>query len=130
MNLKYSNTLRTAFCGFLCFGFFMLEQSVFGQTSYTAKIVKNTNISARTLVHELNTTKDTLLLASNSQINHIYSINEDFKREIDMHPFKKQYKLPLANFTKGKHVLVVSQDAKKIIFVVYITDPETTVERT
>lgn len=122
--------MRTYVFTLLCFGLLLLGSSVFGQTSYTAKIVKNTNLSARTLLHELNATKDTLLLQSPSKISHIYSINDEFKREIDTYPFTYNYKLPLQNLSKGKHVLVVSQSPKKIIFVIYILDATTTIERT
>lgn len=110
--------------------FIFCSQFAFSQTSYMAKIEKNTNFSARTLLHELNSTKDTLVLRSPSKISHIYSINNEFKREIDTYPFAFDYKLPLQNLSKGKHVLVVSQSPKKIIFVIYIMDKSTIIERT
>lgn len=104
-------------------------QLVFSQNSYVAKIEKNTNIKATTLVHELNRTKDTLLLHSTSAINHVYSINNVYKREIDKYVSTNNYKLPLQNLSKGKHVLVVSQAQKKIVFVIHIIEALTTVKR-
>ncbi|SFN95180.1 hypothetical protein SAMN04487989_10741 [Bizionia echini] len=99
------------------------------QSSYRAKIEKNTNLEAQTLFHELNKTTDTLLLQSPTKISHIYSINTAYKREIDRYINTKNYKLPLQNLSKGKHVLVVSQSAKKIVFVIHIIDAFATIER-
>lgn len=110
--------------------FFLNSQFAISQTSYMAKIEKNTSLKANTLLHELNSTKDTLLLQSPTKISHIYSINTAYKREIDMYIDANNYKIPLQNLSKGKHVLVVSQSSKKIVFVIYIIDAFTRIERT
>ncbi len=110
--------------------FFLSSSFAVAQTNYIAKLEKNMNFSARTLMHELNSTKDTLLLHSPSKISHIYSINEKFKREVDTRPYVFNYQLPLQNLSIGKHVLVVSQAAKKIVFVIHIYNNLAKIERT
>ena len=91
----------------------------YAQTSY-AKIEKNYNVRASSLIHELNTTKDTLCLKSVNKITQIYSINSKYKREIDVYLNTNNYKLPLNNLSVGKHLLVVGESPKKIVFVVRI----------
>lgn len=98
---------------------------VLAQTSF-AKIEKNYNVSAKSLSHELNLTKDTLLLKSERIITHVYSINSDYKREIDVYLDTNTYKLPLTNLSKGKHLLVVGESPKKIVFVIRIMESSDT----
>lgn len=102
------------------------------QSSHIGLIEKNSNISASDIFHDLNQSKDTLLLQSNKPITYVYSINSDYKREIDSYVNKNEFKLPLSELSKGKHVLVVSQSSKKIVFVLHIYDSTnlTSVERT
>lgn len=101
--------------------------SIFAQTSY-AKIEKNYNTSASSLIHELNATKDTLLLKSSNKITQVYSINSKYKREIDVYLDTNFYQLPLNNLTNGKHLLVVGESPKKIVFVIRIFDNESKVD--
>lgn len=75
---------------------------------------------ASSLTHELNTTKDTLYLKSVNKITQVYSINSKYKREIDLYLSTNNYKLPLNNLTVGKHLLVVGESPKKIVFVIRI----------
>lgn len=96
---------------------------VFAQTSF-AEIEKNYNVSANSLSHELNISKDTLLLKSERTITHVYSINSDYKREIDLYLDTNTYSLPLTNLSKGKHLLVVGETPKKIVFVIRILESE------
>ena len=105
---------------------------VLAQTSHIGLIEKNSNISASDIFHDLNQTKDTLVLHSDKPITYVYSINSEYKREIDAYINKKEFKLPLSELSKGKHVLVVSQSSKKIVFVLHIYDSKnlTSVERT
>ena len=105
---------------------------VLAQTSHIGLIEKNSNISASNIFHDLNQTKDTLVLHSDKPITYVYSINSEYKREIDSYINKKEFKLPLSELSKGKHVLVVSQSSKKIVFVLHIYDSKnlTSVERT
>lgn len=98
---------------------------VFSQTSF-AEIEKNYNVRANSLLHELNVTKDTLLLKSERTITHVYSINSDYKREIDVYLDTNTYKLPLTNLSKGKHLLVVGESPKKIVFVIRILESSDT----
>lgn len=92
------------------------SQSVF------AKLDKNRNIQANSLFHELNTTKDTLILRSDRKINYLYSINEDHNREIDFNVNSKDYKLPINKLNKGKHVMVAVQTPLRIVFVLHVEE--------
>jgi len=81
---------------------------------------KNLNFRASGLIEELNATKDTLILKSEKNMGYVYSINEEYKREIDTYAGTNLYKVPLTNLSKGKHVFVVSISPLKIVFVVRI----------
>ena len=96
-----------------------LLQNLLAQEGF-ATIEKNINIDARGLYHNLNKTKDTLILKSDTKINYVYSINENQEREIDNYVDSKTHKLPLHNLSKGKHVFVVRQSPVLIIFVIRI----------
>ena len=96
---------------------------VFAQTSY-AEIEKNYNLRANSLSHELNVTKDTLLLKSERSITHVYSINSQYKREVDVYLDTNTYRLPLTSLSVGKHLLVVGESPKKIVFVIRIMESE------
>lgn len=71
--------------------------NLFAQESF-ATIEKNVHINASGLYHNLNRTKDTLVLKSDTKINYVYSINKDHQREIDNYVDSKMYKLSLHNF--------------------------------
>lgn len=103
----------------VCFCF--CANSLMAQT-HTARIEKNRNLTASNLIHDLNKSKDTLLLKSDFKISHVYSINSDYKREIDVYTDVNDFKVPLNSLTIGKHVLVVDLTPKKIVFVVYVTN--------
>ncbi|WP_157491854.1 hypothetical protein [Gelidibacter mesophilus] len=100
-----------------CFWF----QNFRAQENY-AVLRKNLNISAKGLSHELCKTNDTLILQSKDRIDYVYSINNAQKREFDRYVFENLLKIPLTTFTKGRHVFVVRQDQKRIVFVVQILD--------
>ncbi|HLT52988.1 MAG TPA: hypothetical protein VKZ97_03835 [Flavobacteriaceae bacterium] len=93
-----------------------------------ATLEKNTNLYASSLIHELNSTKDTLYLKSNRKLTYIYSINEQYKREVDLYAGKQSYKIPLNTLSLGKHVFVVSETPRRIVFVVRINEEATRVE--
>jgi hypothetical protein len=101
------------------------------QTSHVGLIEKNANLSASNINHDLNKTKDTLLLQSDKLITNVYSINTEYKREVDVYLNKNEFSLPLTELSQGKHVLVVSQSSKKIVFVLHIYDSKnlTSVEK-
>ena len=89
--------------------------------SISARIEKNRNIRAKDLIHDLNKTKDTLVLRSEKVINALYTSNnnaEDFHISIN----EKEFKLPLNKLEKGKNVLVAVQSPLRIIFVVHIPE--------
>lgn len=96
-----------------------LFQKIYAQDSF-ATLEKNKNSAVKNLIHELNVTKDTLLLKSDSRIDRVYSINTDIKREVDTLIYANEHKVSLRKLTKGKHVFVVEQNRKKIVFVVRV----------
>jgi hypothetical protein len=85
-----------------------------------AVLEKNVNPGAKDLIHELNITKDTLLLKSHKPISYVYAINSKYAREIDKYIFENSFKVSLTGLSQGKHLFVVGQDHKKIVFVVKI----------
>jgi hypothetical protein len=85
-----------------------------------AKLEKNRNIQAKDLVHELNETRDTLILKSEKKINYLYTINKDYTRELEFKINDTSYQLPLNKLSVGKHVLVAVQSPKRIVFVVRV----------
>ena len=84
-----------------------------------ARIEKNRNTRAEGLYHDLNRTKDTLILRSDSKIGYVYSINRDYQREIDTYIFDYECKIPLSKLSKGKHVFAVGHLSMAIVFVVH-----------
>ncbi|MCA0132844.1 hypothetical protein [Winogradskyella alexanderae] len=98
---------------------FLLSFTLQAQEHY-AKLEKNRNIQAKDLIHELNKTKDTLILRSNKKINSLYSINKDYSRELDFYVNNTSFKLPLNKLSVGKHVMVAVQSPKRIVFVIRI----------
>ena len=90
-----------------------------------ATLEKNHNIRAKDLIHELNATKDTLLLNSLKSIDYVYAINSDYKREIDFYNNSNMLKVPLASLSIGKHVFVVGHDKMQIVFVIRVWKEET-----
>jgi len=85
-----------------------------------ASLEKNYNFRANGLIEELNVTKDTLILKSDKKMTYVYSINKEYRREIDTYAGDTYFKVPLTNLSKGKHVFVVSVSPLKIVFVVHI----------
>jgi hypothetical protein len=105
-------------------------QDLYAQEGF-ATIEKNVNISARGLFHDLNKTKDSLVLKSDKKMDYIYSLNKDNIREVDNSLNTNLFKLSLKNLTKGKHVFVVSQSQALIVFVIRVLEDkifDTTVE--
>lgn len=105
----------TLFIAFFC----LSNSQLFAQKEF-AKIEKNINVLASGLHHDLNTTRDTLVLKSNSKISYIYDIFNKKKHDINNRVYAKDYKVALRNLEKGKHIFVVVQDSLKIVFVVRI----------
>ena len=87
-----------------------------------AILEKNVNVRAKELSHELNKTKDTLLLKSDKKIDYVYAINSTYHREVDTYVFENSFKVPLNKLSVGKHLFVVGQNHMKIIFVVRIVE--------
>lgn len=97
----------------------LLSTSVYAQEKF-ASIEKNVNNSANNLFHDLNKTKDTLILSGNKNIRYVYSINKLYKRETNQLINANSAKIPLTHLTKGKHVFVVEQTPLKIVFVIKV----------
>lgn len=83
-------------------------------------IEKNVNSDARGLYHDLNETRDSLILRSDSRIGYVYSINDSYDRELNYFINDTDCKIPLKNLSFGKHVVVVSKTPLKIVFVVRV----------
>lgn len=99
--------------------FCLLNSHLFAQQDF-AQIEKNTNIRARGLHHDLNVTKDTLILKGDTKINSIFSIHNNMKRDINSDVYATDYKVALRDINKGKHTFVVEQQSLKIVFVVRV----------
>ena len=97
----------------------LLGFTLHAQEQY-AKLEKNRNIQAQGLIHQLNKTSDTLILKSDKIIHSLYTINQNYTRELDIEIDSTAYKLPLNKLSIGKHVFVARQAPMKIIFVVRI----------
>ena len=104
----------------------LLYNSANAQKKDFALIEKNVNITASDLFHDLNKTKDTLILNSGEKrIRNVYSINTNYKRETQEYVNANSAKVPLTHLSKGKHIFVVEQVPLKIVFVVRVLqDPK------
>lgn len=100
---------------FLCFP----HLEAYAQNDF-AILEKNVNVRAKDLVQKLNSTKDTLILQSNTLINKVYAVNMNYKREVDLVVKNNMVKIPLTHLSKGKHVFVAVQSPIRIVFVVKI----------
>ena len=102
----------------------LLFLCVFGLTSVQAQqhfatIKKNYNVLAESLKHELNSSRDTLVLQSEKPILRVYTVG-DFGGLIDVEVNDYQQRIPLQNLRKGKYVFVVDQPKLKIVFQVLV----------
>jgi len=112
----------------LFIAFFCLSNSQLIAQQDFAIIQKNINIRASGLYHDLNATKDTLVLKGDSKISYIYTIHNKMKQDINRHVYVTDYKVSLRDLDKGKHIFVVVQNALKIVFVVRVYgDPDVVV---
>ena len=97
-----------------------LQSNLMCQTEF-ATIKKNRNLRAEGLFHDLNTSKDTLVLKSHTKIDYLYAIpskNPNSKQHFTID--STEYKIPLNQFKKGKHVFVAVQSPLEIVFVVNV----------
>jgi hypothetical protein len=115
---NYIFTLAIAF-------FCLIHLPINAQDSY-ATIEKNVNVRANELFHDLNKTKDTLLLKSDKKINYVYSLNSSLEREVFSFIDDTSYEIPLNRLSKGKHTFVVGQSPLKIVFIVRVNQEPTT----
>lgn len=83
-----------------------------------ATIRKNRNITASGFYHDLNKTKDTLIIKSDKKINYLYTANNSKEKEVNVRVDSNSYKLPLNKLRKGRNVLVAIQSPLRIVFVV------------
>ena len=88
LNLEHMYKVLTT----LVIAFFCLSNlQTFAQQGF-AEIEKNINFRARSLVHELNATKDSLFLKSEKDIKSIYTIHNQIKHDLIKHVNNKNYK--------------------------------------
>lgn len=115
---KYSRFLMASVIG-------LSFQKLQAQNQY-ATLEKNYNVRAKDLSHELNATKDTLILNSPKTIDYVYAINSEYKREIDFYNNTNSLKIPLNQLSEGKHVFVVGHSRLQIVFVVRVKKDDAT----
>lgn len=84
-----------------------------------AFIKKNINVLANDLYHDLNETKDTLILKSTNKMYRVYTAGFH-SGTIDQHMIATEFKVPLNLFERGKYVFCVDQLRYKIVFTVFI----------
>ena len=84
-----------------------------------ASLRKNVNIRAKGLNHDLNKTKDTLILSSQNKIYRIYTVGDN-SGVVDRTVNDLEMKMPLRSLKKGKYVFVVDQLNLKIVFQIQI----------
>ncbi len=104
----------------LILAFFCLHSFQASAQTTHATIEKNLNSRAKHLFHDLNTTKDTLILKSDKKIKYVYAINKDKELEVSQFIDGFNYEVPLHNLSEGKHLFVVEQLPLKIVFIVRI----------
>lgn len=101
----------------LIFCLFSASQ-LWGQQHF-ATIKKNYNVLAEGLKHDLNISRDTLVLKSENPILKVYTVG-DFSGLIDLEVNDFQQSIPLQKLRKGKYVFVVDQPKLKIVFQVLV----------
>jgi hypothetical protein len=57
-------------------------------------------------------------------MHYVYSLNDKNKREIDEFVEDDKYDIPVNRLSQGKHLLAVSYEQRKIVFVVRVYDPK------
>jgi hypothetical protein len=84
-----------------------------------AVIRKNVNVLAKDLHHDLNATKDTLILKSKKKMYKVYTIGDNYGVvNYDIKAFDLQ--VPLTNLKKGRYVFVVNHLYHKVVFQVTV----------
>ena len=89
-----------------------------GQAEF-AFIKKNVNVLAEQLDHELNPTKDTLILSSPAKIYRVYTIGTNYGA-VDHELLTNNFEVPLSSFKRGKYVFIVDQLRYKIVFTIFV----------
>lgn len=84
-----------------------------------AFIKKNVNVLAQDLFHDLNETKDTLILSSTNKMYRVYTAGTH-SGAVDKHMIATEFKVPLSSFERGKYVFCVDQLRYKIVFTVFV----------
>ncbi len=84
-----------------------------------ASIHKNMNVLAKGLHHDLNKSKDTLMLRSSDKIFRVYTVSDN-AGIVDNYLNTNKFEVLLRELKKGKYVFVVNQSKLKIVFQVHI----------
>lgn len=79
-----------------------------------ASLRKNINSRAQELKHELNASKDTLIISCKQKIHRLYSVGKTDIINKKVNAFS--YQLPLRDLDKGKYLMVAQLQGKKIVF--------------
>jgi len=114
--LKIKYLLCITFC------YALISETLSAQVAPLTTLIKNNNIRAKSLEHELNNSNDTLILKSETKISYVYSINRKYQREVDNSLDTNEFRIPLDSLSKGKHVIVVGHSKMKIVFVLWVRE--------
>ena len=113
MRTKFSTSV---ICIMICM-LFCVKFS-FSQDEF-ATIRKNVNVLAKTLKHDLNASKDTLILEGKEPIRRLYTIGEN-AGVVDDYIYNRFYKLPLHQLKNGRYLFVAFESRKRIVFEINV----------
>ena len=88
-----------------------------------ASLRKNVNYRAKMLHHELNASKDTLILRSPNRMYRLYSVG-DCKSKIDEKIDDFEYRFPLRQLKIGRYLMVTQFNGVKVVFELNILQRE------
>lgn len=117
------NTQKIWFTWLLTAVFVVLPSSVVLSQDDYASLRKNINYRARILKHDLNKTKDTLILSCPQRMYKLYSVGSS-KQRISETIDGFEYRLPLKQYKKGKYLMVTQLNGLKIVFELNILQRE------
>jgi len=97
---------------------FLTFNFTYGQAEF-ASIRKNIDFRAEQLFHDLNETKDTLILSSPAKIYRVYTVGT-FEGLVDHELITNNFEVPLSSFERGKYIFIVDQLGYKIVFTIFV----------
>ncbi len=112
--------MKVRLAGVIIFIILALTNEVSAQVqSRFASITKNYNVAAKSLSHDLNSSRDTLKLKSSGLIHRVYTAGKT-RGMVDVIVNRKRFDLSLRELSLGKHIFVVQDLSRKIIFHIFI----------